>query len=78
VKYAVDEYDAVKDADALIIATEWSLFRTPDHQRLTKLLKQKVIFDGRNLYDLQEMRDQGFHYVSIGRSVVNGSELERT
>ncbi len=71
VKYAADEYDAVKDADALIIATEWSLFRTPDHQRLTKLLKEKVIFDGRNLYDLQEMRDHGFHYVSIGRSIVS-------
>ena len=71
VKYAVDEYDALENADALIIATEWALFRTPDFNRVEKLLKEKNIFDGRNLYDMEEMKELGYHYVSIGRQPVN-------
>ena len=71
VNYAEDEYDALKEADALIIATEWALFRTPDFKRLEKVLKEKTIFDGRNLYEMDEMRDLGYHYVSIGRQAVN-------
>ncbi len=68
ITYASDEYDALKDADALLIATEWSLFRTPDFEKVSSLLKNKVIFDGRNLYGTQQMKELGFSYYSIGRS----------
>jgi len=71
VRYASDEYDALKDADALIICTEWAEFRTPDMDRVKSSLKKPVIFDGRNLYDLDTMKAKGFKYVSIGRNVVN-------
>jgi UDPglucose 6-dehydrogenase len=70
ITYAEDQYDALKDADALLIVTEWSVFRTPDFDLLENLLKNKVIFDGRNLYDLQKMIDCGFYYNSIGRKVI--------
>ena len=66
-----DEYDILKDADALIIATEWSVFRTPEFEKMEKLLKNKLIFDGRNLYDLQQMKDLGFTYYSVGRNKIN-------
>ena len=68
--YASDEYDALKDADALLIATEWSLFRTPDFQKVSSLLKNKAIFDGRNLYGIDQMKELGFYYCSIGREIV--------
>ena len=51
-RYAESQYDALEDADALVIATEWSEFRTPDFDKMKSLLKNKVIFDGRNLFDL--------------------------
>ncbi len=70
VRYADDEYAALQGADALIISTEWALFRTPDLARLEQGLKEKTIFDGRNLYELDEMAAKGFHYVSIGRNTV--------
>src|SRR5690606_1605351 len=70
IAYAKDEYAALQGADALIICTEWALFRTPDFGRLEQALKEKTVFDGRNLYELDEMRANGFHYVSIGRNVV--------
>ena len=70
VTFAADQYEAAKDAEALLIVTEWSVFRTPDFELLTSLLKNKVIFDGRNLYDLQKMIDLGFYYNSIGRKKV--------
>jgi UDPglucose 6-dehydrogenase len=69
--FAKDEYEALKGADALIIATEWALFRTPDFKRVEAALKEKMIFDGRNLYDLEEMKELGFHYISVGRTAVN-------
>ncbi len=69
--YAENQYDALKDADALIIATEWSEFRTPDFNKIKSLLKNPVIFDGRNLFDLYQMEEIGFHYESVGRKVVN-------
>ncbi|MBP6025193.1 UDP-glucose dehydrogenase family protein [Ferruginibacter sp.] len=65
------QYDALANADILIIATEWSEFRTPDFEKIASLLKNKVIFDGRNLFDLKQMEELGFHYVSIGRRTVN-------
>ncbi|MBK7182014.1 MAG: UDP-glucose/GDP-mannose dehydrogenase family protein [Bacteroidetes bacterium] len=70
ISYALDEYDALRDADALLIATEWSLFRTPDFERVSSLLKNKVIFDGRNLYGIQQMKELGYYYSSIGRETV--------
>lgn len=70
ISYALDEYDALRDADALLIATEWSLFRTPDFEKVTSLLKNKVIFDGRNLYGIDQMKELGYYYTSIGRETV--------
>jgi UDPglucose 6-dehydrogenase len=72
IQFCENPYDATKDADALFIATEWPEFRTPDFERLSTLLKNKAIFDGRNLYDLQQMRELGYTYYSIGREVING------
>ena len=71
ISYAKDQYEALNDADALLIVTEWPVFRTPDFDRLESSLKEKVIFDGRNLYDLQKMIDCGFYYNSIGRKLVS-------
>lgn len=65
--YASDMYDALDGADALLIATEWAVFRNPDFAEIGKRLKQKVIFDGRNLYEVPTMAKHGFHYESIGR-----------
>ena len=70
VAYGENQYDVLKDADALLIVTEWSVFRTPDFDRIADLMKSKVIFDGRNLFDLQKMIDCGFYYNSIGRKTV--------
>jgi len=67
IRYADDQYKALEGADALLIATEWSLFRTPDFEKVSALLKARVIFDGRNLYALDRIRELGFRYYSIGR-----------
>lgn len=72
IEYVNDPYEAATGADAILIATEWPEFRTPDFDRLTSLLKNKVIFDGRNLYDLSLMKDLGYSYYSIGREIING------
>ncbi|MBK7572843.1 MAG: UDP-glucose/GDP-mannose dehydrogenase family protein [Bacteroidetes bacterium] len=69
--YGNDPYEILKDADMLLIATEWSVFRTPEFEQMEKLLKNKLIFDGRNLYDLQQMKDLGFTYYSVGRNKIN-------
>lgn len=75
VKFPETQYDALKDADALIIATEWNEFRTPDFEKIISIMKNKVIFDGRNLFDLEQMKDLGFHYESVGRrKVENGKK----
>ncbi len=66
-----DEYNALRGADALLIITEWPVFRQPEFSLMEKNLKQKVIFDGRNLYPVKQMEDMGFTYVSIGRKEVN-------
>ncbi|MFZ4543053.1 MAG: UDP-glucose dehydrogenase family protein [Saprospiraceae bacterium] len=71
IEFCQDQYEVLVDADALIIATEWNVFRTPSFDVLRKLLKQPVIFDGRNLYDLHIMESEGFYYNSIGRKSVN-------
>jgi len=70
ITFVESQYDALQDADALVIATEWSEFRTPDFDKITSLLKNKAIFDGRNLFDLKQMEDLGYHYISIGRKAI--------
>ena len=72
ITYCDTPYDAAQGADAIFIATEWPEFRTPDFDRLSSILKNKVIFDGRNLYDLTIMKELGYSYYSIGREVING------
>ncbi len=67
IAYAENQYNALDNADALIIATEWSEFRTPDFEMINSRLKNKVIFDGRNLFDVKYISDLGYHYESIGR-----------
>lgn len=70
VSYVEDQYEALQNADALLIATEWSVFRNPDFDKIEQGLKNKVIFDGRNLYDLEKMIDMGYYYNSIGRKLI--------
>ena len=68
--FTENQYDALNNCDALIIATEWSEFRTPDFDKMTERMKSKVIFDGRNVFDLAQMKDLGFYYESIGRKTI--------
>ncbi len=68
--YAEGQYEALENADALIIATEWSEFRTPDFEKMNGLMKSNVIFDGRNVFDLARMEESGFYYKSIGRKTI--------
>ena len=76
ITYANNIYDAAKDCDALLILAEWNEFRNPDFPKLSTQLKNKVIFDGRNLFDIEQMKNQGFDYISIGRKpVLNGSKV---
>ncbi|MFT3843563.1 MAG: UDP-glucose/GDP-mannose dehydrogenase family protein [Lacibacter sp.] len=74
ISFAQNQYDALSGADALIIATEWSEFRTPEFEKIQSSLKSKVIFDGRNVYDRDQMKELGFHYESVGREVVMNNE----
>ena len=67
VSFAENSYKALTGADALVIVTEWNEFREPDFARMRKLLRNPVIFDGRNLYNAEQIRSQGFTYFSIGR-----------
>jgi UDPglucose 6-dehydrogenase len=69
IRYAESQYAALAGADALLIATEWSEFRTPDFEMINSSLKNKVIFDGRNLFDVKYISDLGYHYESIGRPI---------
>lgn len=69
--YANSMYEALENTDALVICTEWSIFRTPNYQKLKQLLNKPVIFDGRNLYNVEDMEAEGFTYVSIGRKEAN-------
>lgn len=67
IEFATTMYGATENADALVISTEWSIFRTPDFTKLKNNLNQSVIFDGRNLYDVDDMEKEAFTYISIGR-----------
>jgi UDPglucose 6-dehydrogenase len=66
VSYGENEYDALKGADALVIATEWNEFRNPDFERMKELMVGRVIFDGRNIYRFETMRREGFVYFGVG------------
>ena len=70
IQYVSNQYDALHGADALLIATEWSVFRNPDFSKIENMLSNKVIFDGRNVFDLDFMTEKGFHYESIGRKTI--------
>ncbi|MBS1927337.1 MAG: UDP-glucose/GDP-mannose dehydrogenase family protein [Chitinophagaceae bacterium] len=70
IHFAETQYGALKNADALLIATEWNEFRTPDFDMIAAGLKNKIIFDGRNLFDLSRMENLGFHYESVGRKII--------
>ncbi len=74
IRFAMNAYDACKGADMLVIATEWSVFRHPDFKKVGAELKNKVIFDGRNLYDLAFMEKEGFDYISIGRQKISAKK----
>lgn len=67
IQFAETQYECLKGADALIVATEWNEFRTPDFDKIVSGLKQRVIFDGRNVFDATQIREKGFYYDSIGR-----------
>ncbi|SDC04994.1 UDP-glucose dehydrogenase family protein [Niabella drilacis] len=68
--YSANQYEALQDADALLILTEWSEFRNPDFEKMKMQLKTPVVFDGRNVYALEKMKEQGFYYESMGRNTV--------
>jgi UDPglucose 6-dehydrogenase len=70
VSYCRVNYDALQGVDALLVVTEWNEFRRPDFARMRELMKEPVIFDGRNLYEPEVMRQQGFTYYTIGRAPV--------
>lgn len=68
IAYASNQYEALEDADALLIATEWSMFRNPDFDKMKSCLKEPLVFDGRNIYDVEDMKAKGFYYNSMGRA----------
>ena len=78
VEIAADMYQCLEGADALVVCTEWSDFRSPDWDRVKSLLSAPLIFDGRNLYRSHSMQEHGFDYVSIGRATVRGAAKSRT
>lgn len=67
IEYCANQYDAVEGADALAIITEWSVFRSPDFEKMSELMNNNIIFDGRNVYNKADMEESGFEYYSIGR-----------
>ena len=75
ISYSENQYDALKGSDALIIATEWNEFRTPDFLKIVSNMKRKVIFDGRNLFDIVAIKELGFYYESIGRPTYTTTKI---
>ncbi len=76
IEFYSDQYEALHDCDALLVITEWSVFRTPDFENIKKNLKQPIIIDGRNLYDLRMMEELAFYYDSVGRQKIAAVDLE--
>jgi UDPglucose 6-dehydrogenase len=77
ISFAQNPYEALEGADALVICTEWNAFRQPDFARMSKLMRERVIFDGRNIYPLKEVEDYGFTYYSVGRPAVRGTSRQQ-
>ncbi|MBU2514590.1 UDP-glucose/GDP-mannose dehydrogenase family protein [bacterium] len=77
IEYREYYYDALENADALLVLTEWNDYRRPDFNRIKELLKQPVIFDGRNIYDPHKMQTRGFIYYSVGRAAINGNSHKK-
>ena len=75
-EFSDNQYAAVENTDAMILVTEWKAFRQPDFKQLVQEMKQKIIFDGRNQYDPEEVREYGFEYHGIGREILNSGTLE--
>jgi UDPglucose 6-dehydrogenase len=70
ISFAENEYQVLEGADALVVCTEWGIFRNPDFVKMKSLMNDQVIFDGRNLYEIEEMTNRGFYYASIGRNLI--------
>ena len=70
IEYAANEYEVLDNCDALLICTEWGIFRNPNFEKIKESLKELVIFDGRNLFEIDEMNNKGFYYSSIGRKLI--------
>jgi UDPglucose 6-dehydrogenase len=70
VTFSDSAYGAIEGADALIVATEWNEFRTPDFPRMRRIMNGNVVFDGRNLYNPEKMKEHGFRLYTVGRGVV--------
>jgi UDPglucose 6-dehydrogenase len=70
INFTSNAYDALKDADCLLICTEWSEFTSPSFDKMKSLMNKSIIFDGRNIFDLEVMQNNGFHYESVGRKVI--------
>ena len=68
-EFSDTQYNAIENTDALILVTEWKAFRQPNFKQLSQKMKQKIIFDGRNQYDPEEVREYGFEYHGIGREL---------
>lgn len=73
IDFCANQYEALEGADALLIATEWSVFRNPDFDKVGAILQSRVIFDGRNLYDLDKMKQLGYYYESMGRETISAN-----
>ena len=73
IEFTSNQYEALEGADALLIATEWSVFRNPDFNKVGEILASKIIFDGRNLYDLEKMKQLGYYYESMGREIISAN-----
>ena len=71
INFTSNSYDALDGVDCLLICTEWSEFRSPDFDKMKSIMKTPIIFDGRNIFDLEDMEDKGFHYESVGRKIIN-------
>ena len=69
ITYCEGNYDCLENADALLVITEWSAFRRPDFERVARMLKEPLVFDGRNLYDPERLAKRGFTYYAVGRGL---------
>jgi UDPglucose 6-dehydrogenase len=77
IQYAENQYDCLEGADALIIATEWNEFRTPNFLKIVTALRNKVIFDGRNLFETDAIKELGFYYESVGRAIADPADKHK-